>query len=278
MSWISATRDSTGSGCTSTGSVTGSRERGGDYCGRRRVQYYLLNRNEWQHADAWPPEDAVETRLFLASRAGARSCRGDGCLQAAPPLEQGSDGFDYDPLDPVPTCGGVMWSPGTPPAIPVGAADQAAVQQRDDVLVFTSAPFERAVEIAGPVCAELYVRSSARDTDFTAKLTVVLPDGRALWLTEGILRLRYWRGLDDPQLVEPGTVVRIRVDLKATAFWVEQGVRLRLEVSSSNFPRFERNLNTGGRNFDEYVPVVAHNEVLHGAGSPSCLRMWWRTG
>jgi hypothetical protein len=251
---------------------------GGDYTGRRYIQYYLLNRNEWRHEDSWPPPGAVETRLYLSSDRGANSSRGDGRLQASPPATDGSDGFDYDPLDPVPTSGGVMWSPGTPPAIPVGAVDQAAVQQRDDVLVFTSAPFDEAVEIAGPVSVALYVRSSARDTDFTAKLTVVLPDGRALWLTEGILRLRYWKGLDEPRLVEPGTIVPILVDLKATAYWLKPGSRLRLEVSSSNFPRFERNLNTGGNNFDESVAVIARNEVLHGAGRPSCLRVWLRPG
>jgi putative CocE/NonD family hydrolase len=249
---------------------------GSDFAGLPYLQYYLLNRNEWRTADRWPPGDACETTLFLSSRRGANSLAGDGSLRTAPPVEPGCDRFDYDPLDPVPTAGGVMWSPGTPPAIPVGPTDQTAVQRRRDVLVYTSEPFDVAADLVGPVVADLYVRSSAADTDFTAKLTYVTPDGRALWLTEGILRMRYWAGLEAARCVAPGTVVPIRVDMKATAFAIEPGARLRLEVSSSNFPRFERNLNTGGNNYDECVPVVAHNEVLHSASQPSAVRLWLR--
>jgi putative CocE/NonD family hydrolase len=249
---------------------------GSDFPGLPYLQYYLLNRNEWRTTDRWPPGDARETTLFLSSRQGANSLAGDGCLRTAPAEEPGCDRFDYDPLDPVPTAGGVMWSPGVPPTIPLGPTDQAAVQRRRDVLVYTSEPFDVATELVGPVVAELYVRSSAADTDFTAKLTCVTADGRALWLTEGILRLRYWAGLDAARFVAPGTVVPIRIDMKATAFAIEPGGRLRLEVTSSNFPRFERNLNTGGNNFDESVPVVAHNEVLHSASQPSVVRLWLR--
>lgn len=249
---------------------------GGDFKGRSLVQYYLLNRNEWRMADAWPPSDARETALFLASGRGANSLEGDGRLCMTPPAAPGCDRFVYDPLDPVPTSGGVMWSPGTPPVIPVGPMDQTAVQRRRDVLVYTSEPFTRAMDLVGPIVAELYVRSSAADTDFTAKLTYVMPDGRALWLTEGILRLRYWAGLDTARFVEPGNVVPIRIDMKATAFGIEPGACLRLEVSSSNFPRFERNLNTGGDNYDERTPVVANNEVLHSAAEPSAVRLWLR--
>jgi hypothetical protein len=252
-------------------------ESGGcDFPGLPYLQYYLLNRNEWRATDRWPPDDACETALFLSSRHGANSLAGDGCLCKTPPAEPGCDRFDYDPLDPVPTAGGVMWSPGTPPAIPLGPTDQTAVQRRRDVLVYTSAPFEVATDVVGPVVADLYVRSSAADTDFTAKLTCVTPDGRALWLTEGILRLRYWAGLEAARFVAPGTVVSIRIDMKATAFAIDPGARLRLEVASSNFPRFERNLNTGGNNFDESVPVIAHNEVLHSVSQPSVVRLWLR--
>lgn len=250
---------------------------GGDFQGEPRVRYFLLNGNEWRTADAWPPADTRETRLFLSSRNGANSLAGDGRLTPAAPERPGCDGFDYDPLNPVPTAGGVMWSPGTPPAIPMGPTDQTEVQRRRDVLVYTSDPFVHGMELVGPVSVDLHVRSSAPDTDFTAKLTYVTPQGRALWLTEGILRLRYWAGIDAARLVTPATVVPLRIDLKATAFAIEPGSRLRLEVSSSNFPRFERNLNTGGNNFDESVPVVAHNEVLHSAAQPSALRLWLRT-
>lgn len=161
------------------------------------------------------------------------------------PDEPGCDGFHYDSRDPVATSGGVMGSPGEPPAIPVG-----------------------------PVLADLQVRSSAADIDFTAELTYMTPDGRALWMTEGILRLRCRAGLDAAGLATPGTVVPIRIDMKATVFRIERGPRLRLEVPSGDSCRFERNLDTGGRNYDECTPVVACSEVPHSVTHPSRLRLW----
>lgn len=241
-----------------------------------RVRYYLLGANRWRETGSWPPPGAQRRAWHLSSQAGANGLEGDGRLDEDAPGRDGSDLFVHDPMDPVPTLGGVMGSPGDPPVIPVGAVDQRPVQRRRDVLVYTSAPFAAAVELAGPIEAELWVRSSAPDTDFCAKLSVVQADGRALWASEGILRLRWHAGLDAERFVEPGTVVPIRIDLKATAWALEPGMRLRLEVASSNFPRFERNLGTGGRNHDEARCVTAHNEVLHGPGRPSALWLWLR--
>ena len=249
---------------------------GGDYPDQPYIRYFLLNRNEWRESPSWPPPGARPVDWHLSSRQGARSLHGDGRLDTTPPAEAASDSFLYDPLDPVPTAGGVMWSPGTPPAVPVGPVDQRAVQERQDVLVYTSPPFSLAQEIVGSITADLWVSSSAPDTDFTAKLSVVLPDGRALWLSEGILRLRYWAGLDKARPVPRNTVTPIQIDLKATAFEIMPGSCLRLEVSSSNFPRFERNLNTGGNNFDEWTPAIAVNTVSHGPQHLSRLRLWMR--
>ncbi|MBE0547012.1 MAG: CocE/NonD family hydrolase [Rubrivivax sp.] len=249
---------------------------GDDYPDQPYIRYFLLNRNAWREAPSWPPPGAVPTAWYLSSRHGAQSLHGDGRLHTTPAGDAGSDSFVYDPLNPVPTAGGVMWSPGTPPAVPIGPVDQRAAQVRQDVLVYTSPPFARAQEVVGPISAALWVRSSAPDTDFTAKLSVVLPDGRALWLSEGILRLRYWAGLDQARPVPPGSVTPIRIDLKAIAFEIQPGSCVRLEVSSSNFPRFERNLNTGGNNFDECTPVTAVNTVMHGPLQPSCLSLCLR--
>jgi putative CocE/NonD family hydrolase len=246
-----------------------------DFPQRPRYQYFLLNGNRWRSANQWPPEDAEALRFYLDSDGRANSLSGDGRLYTTSARECGADSFQYDPMNPVPTRGG-PWAPGEPPVEIYAASDQSEVQAREDVLVYTSAPFGENRELAGPLVAELYVRSSAPDTDFTAKLTYVTPEGKPLWLTDGILRLRYWAGLDAPRFVEPGTIARLRIDLRSTAFWFEAGSRLRLEVSSSNFPRFERNLNTGGNNFDECKPVVATNEILHGPAYPSHVQVWFR--
>lgn len=241
------------------------------------ITYYSLLDDRWKTSLHWPPEGTKEQRLFLASSTNATGMSGGGVLIDSPQRDSGSDTFQYDPMNPVPTIGGVMWSPGTPPAIPIGPTDQTAVQRRDDVLVYTSREIAETQEFAGPVTAELYVRSSARDTDFTTKLTVVCPDGKAIWITEGILRLRYWDGLEKAALVPPGETVKLTIDMKSTAFVLVAGMKLRLEVSSSNFPRFERNLNTGGNNFDETDGVIAVNEVLHGSAFPSCVILSMRT-
>jgi putative CocE/NonD family hydrolase len=257
--------------------LCGPRERvAGDFTAWPPVRYYLLGARRWREAGQWPPQTMRRTAWYLSSGRGANGLQGDGKLGAEVPQQDRADPFAYNPLDPVPTLGGVMWSPGDPPAVPAGAVDQRPVQRRRDVLVYTSAPFDVAQELAGPVEVELWVRSSARDTDFTAKLSIVQPDGRALWATEGILRLRWWQGLHAQCFVEPGAVVPIRIDMKATAWAIQPSARLRVEVSSSNFPRFERNLNTGGRNHDECHGIVARNEVLHGPQRPSALWLWMR--
>lgn len=241
------------------------------------LTYYSILGDCWNTATEWPPRDAVEAAWYLSSTSGANGLTGDGVLAQFVPAQERADHFTYDPDDPVPTSGGVMWSPGNPPVIPIGPTDQTAVQLRTDVLVYTTSTFDAMQEIAGPIAVDLYVSSSAADTDFTAKLTVVRPDGKALWLSEGILRLRYWDGLAKTNFVPPGQVRKIAIDLKAIAVTLTPGMRLRLEVSSSNFPRFERNLNTGGNNYDECEGVCARNTVRHGPSYPSCLRLWMRT-
>jgi putative CocE/NonD family hydrolase len=154
---------------------------------------------------------------------------------------------------------------------PAGAMDQSEVELRNDVLVYSSAPLKEGVEVTGPLEAILYVSSDAGDTDFTVKLVDVLPDGTAYNVQEGILRARFREGFDRAVLMEEWEVYRLRIDLHATGMWFSAGHRIRVEVSSSNFPRFDRNLNTGGNNYDESEWVVAHSTVHHTAAHPSHL-------
>ena len=173
----------------------------------------------------------------------------------------------------MPTVGGASFLPGLFIAANAGPRDQRAIETRADVLCYTSAILEHDLEVTGPLNLVLYVRSSAPDTDFTGKLVDVYPDGRALLVTDGILRLRYREGFSTAKLMSPDEVQRIEIDLVATATVFRAGHRLRLEVSSSNFPRFDRNTNTGGVIAAESAAdfVVATNAVLHDATHPSHL-------
>jgi hypothetical protein len=221
-----------------------------------RVQYYLMGRNEWRSATDWPLPDTRFTPYYLHSAGKANSRFGDGLLSVERPGEQPPDRFVYDPGAPVPSLG--YNTPG-------GKVDhdQRGIEARHDVLVYSTPPLATGVEVTGPIEAVLYVSSSAKDTDFTAKLVDVYPDGRAFNLREGVARARYRAGFDREVFMQPDGIYEIRIGLQATGNWFGPGHRIRLEVSSSNFPRFERNLNTGGRNVDETEWVTAENSVHH---------------
>lgn len=230
-----------------------------------KVQYFLMGKNEWRSADAMPIPGTRFTKLYLTSSGRANSLDGDGRLQWQPPQRASADSFVYDPANPVPTLGGPVDTDDRGQ----GFFDQRPVEKRPDVLVYTSAPLTSGIEVTGPLQATLYVSSTAKDTDFTVKLVDVFPDGRALNVKDGIIRARYHKGFDRSTPLERGQVYELRVDLQATATFFPAGHRLRIEVSSSNFPRFDRNLNTGGKNYDETQGVTARNTVLHSARHPS---------
>jgi putative CocE/NonD family hydrolase len=229
-----------------------------------RVQYYLMGANEWRSAPGWPLPGTEYTKYYLHSGGDANSRHGDGRLDPTPPKTESADHYTYDPGSPVPTVGGPICCISADAAA-AGSYDQSEVEMRGDVLVYTSAPLAEGLEVTGPIESVLYVSSSARDTDFTAKLVDVYPDGRAFNVQEGILRARYREGYEKSVLMEPGGVYEVRISLHATANYFGPGHRIRFEVSSSNFPRFERNLNTGGSNYDETDWVVAQNIVHHTA-------------
>jgi putative CocE/NonD family hydrolase len=237
-----------------------------------RLQLYVIGRNEWIGAAEWPLAGTVFTDFYLHSGGTANSRRGDGALSRTPPGNEPPDRFTYDPSDPVPSQGGSLCCTGNPADQP-GSFDQSDIEEREDVLVYTSEPLEEPLQVVGPLSAILYVSSSARDTDFTVKLLDVYPDGRAFNVQEAILRARYRDGFDTRVWMEPDGIYELSLDLHATGYEFQPGHRIRVDVSSSNFPRFDRNLNTGGNNYDETEGVVAHNTVHHSRQYPSQIRL-----
>jgi putative CocE/NonD family hydrolase len=234
-----------------------------------KVQYYLMGKNEWRSSDVWPLANTDYRKFYLHSGGKANSRYGDGSISLQVPEVEPPDGFVYDPATPVPSLGGQACCTGTDKG--AGSYDQSSNEMRHDVLVFTSDVLDEGLNVTGPLEVVLYVGSSAKDTDFTAKLIDVYPDGRALNVQEGALRMRYREGYSKNVWMKPDEVVEARLDLHATANYFGPGHRIRLEVSSSNFPRWDRNLNTGGNNFDETQWVIAENSLHHSAQYPSHL-------
>jgi len=233
-----------------------------------RVQYYLMGANEWRSDDYWPPAGTTNEKIYLHSGGRANSRFGDGGLSwAAPEGDQPADRFTYDPGTPVPTRGGNTCCTGIPEGS--GGYDQSTNEMRADILVYTSEPLEEGIEVTGDLGAVLYVGSDAKDTDFTIKLVDVYPDGRAFNIQEAARRMRYRDNLSVPVWMEEGEVYEIELDMHASSNYFAEGHRIRIEVSSSNFPRFDRNLNTGGNNYDETEWVVANQIVHHSSEYPS---------
>jgi putative CocE/NonD family hydrolase len=227
------------------------------------VQYYVLNSSQWRTADAWPPAGGHPMRLFLSSGGHANGLSGDGrLLEKQPPAGGAADEFVDDPMHPVPSLGGSCCSDQV-------AREQSGIEARQDVLVYSSEPFARTTRIVGDVTVHLFVSSSAPDTDFMVKLVDVDAAGNAYNLTDTAIRMRYRNGYEMPALMQPGRTYPVTLSGMVTATDLLPGHRLRIEVASSNFPNYERNLNTGGTNFEETVARVAKNRVLHVPGSAS---------
>lgn len=230
------------------------------------VRIFVMGINKWRDEREWPLSRARPVAYYLGNTARANSAGGDGILSREPG-RTASDTFVYDPRLPVPTQGGAVCC--DPKVFPYGPMDQRTVERREDVLVYTSAPLKQDLEVTGPVEVTLHVSTTVPDTDFTAKLVDVHPDGHARNLCDGILRLRYREGLDKLRLAKPGQTYAIRIQAGVTSNVFRSGHRIRLEVSSSNFPRFDRNLNTGRANADEREIRVAKQTVLHGGAFAS---------
>jgi putative CocE/NonD family hydrolase len=227
-----------------------------------KVRYFTMGMNKWQSSDTWPPRGAEPMTLYLASGGNASTLNGDGALTSASPAADAPDHFTYDPMNPVPSYGGNVCCTGT--AVTGGAFDQRKMEARPDILVYTSEPLQQGIEASGPIEVTLYVSSDAKDTDVTVKLIDVLPDGTAYNLDETIQRLRYREGYAKPPVwMEKDKVYKVTLQPMTTSNYFDAGHRIRIEVSSSNFPRFDRNLNTGGNNYDESKGVIAHNSIHH---------------
>ncbi|HKN76262.1 MAG TPA: CocE/NonD family hydrolase [Candidatus Acidoferrum sp.] len=233
------------------------------------VKIFVMGKNEWRDEDDWPLARAKSTRYYLHSTGGANGLAGSGTLSTAAPGEEKPEQYVYDPSDATPTIGGPLCCGALPTGI--GPEDQRPAEGRADVLVFMTPAFEKDFEVTGPVKLDLYVSSSAVDTDFTGMLVDVWPNGFAQNLTSGILRMRYRNSQEKPELANPGETYHITVDLWATSNVFLAGHKLRLEVSSSNFPRFDRNLNTGEIQARGTRMIKATNLIYHDKAHPSAL-------
>jgi uncharacterized protein len=236
-----------------------------------KVRYFTMGLNKWQTADSWPPRGAQAMTFYLGSGGNANTLNGDGVLTTTPPSKDAPDSFVYDPMKPVPSLGGNVCCQGN--ALSGGAMNQLKIEERPDVLVYTSEPLKAGIEVSGSIDFTVYVSSDRKDTDISIKVLDVYPDGRAYNLDETIQRLRYRDGYDRQVFMEPGGTYKVTLQPMTTSNYFDAGHRIRIEVSSSNFPRFDRNLNTGGKNYDETAGLVARNVVHHSPLYPSSLTL-----
>jgi len=233
------------------------------YSGWPTVSYYVMGDvddanapgNEWRYADDWPiPADDVSWYF-----------QSDGLLTTEPAGMADPLMYTYDPMNPAPTVGGKnLYSPA-------GPYDQSSVENRSDVLVFTSDVLEKPFEATGPLKARLFVSSDCPDTDFTVKLTDVYPDGRSMFITDGILRMRNRNGQDHWEFIEPGSIYEVEVDLWSTSYIWNTGHRIRVQVSSSNYPRFLNNPNTVDGIGKNTTYTIAQNTLYIDMTHPSCI-------
>jgi putative CocE/NonD family hydrolase len=230
------------------------------------IYLYVMGANVWRNECEWPLQRTKFVDYYLQSARGANTRLGDGMLTTTTPKE-GKDAFVYDPNDPVPTLGGnVAMQPAR-----VGPYDQRAIQLRQDVLVYTTPPLEEDIEVTGPVMLKLFASTDRRDTDFTGKLVDVHPNGYAQIVLEGILRGRYWKSFKEENLLTPNQVYELDVDLWSTSNLFRKGHRIQLEVSSSNFPKYDRNPNTGQKFGEDAQLMIANQTVYHGGARASRL-------
>ncbi|MBI3330094.1 MAG: CocE/NonD family hydrolase [Nitrospinae bacterium] len=227
------------------------------------IKLFVMGDNAWRDEQEWPLARTRYTSYYLHSRGAANTLHGDGLLSTEAPAQDQPDSYVYDPRDPVPTRGGNTL------VIPMGVYDQRSVEERRDVLCYTSAPLTQALEITGPITVTLYAASSAPDTDFTAKLVDVRPDGYAQNLADGIVRARYREARDRPSPITPGTIYLYTIDLWSTSFVFQPGHRIRVDIASANFPRFDRNHNTGRAFFADAELQAATQTIYHDAAHPS---------
>ncbi len=234
-----------------------------------RVKVFVMGANRWRESDEWPIPGTKYTPHYFHSNGNANSLLGDGTLNKTKPGDEPSDHYTYDPNHPVMTIGGSTCCAETSLPVSMGPRDQRPNEYRPDVLVYSSDVLESNVEVTGPVKLILYASSSAKDTDFSAKLVDVSPDGYAMNVAQGIQRARYRDSWEKPALMTPGDVYKFEIDLWSTSNCFLKGHRIRVEVTSSNFPQFDRNPNTGNDFGQDAEIVKADQTILHDKDNPS---------
>ena len=235
------------------------------------VRIFVMGNNVWRSEQEWPLTRTEYTDYYLHSGGKANTSSGDGSLTPNSPDDEAPDVFVYDPRDPVPTHGGALCC--GPTFVPGGAYDQQKIEDRNDVLCYTTPPLTSDVEVTGPLSVTLFASTTGADTDFTAKLVDVDPCGSARGIVDGIIRARYRQGTDVPRPITPGAVEEYTIDLVATSNVFKEGHSIRLEISSSNFPRFDRNFNTAENPWEAAASVPALQTIYHDDRYPSRIRL-----
>jgi putative CocE/NonD family hydrolase len=241
-----------------------------EFAGDSPVRIFVMGDNAWRDEKEFPPARTQYTKYYFHAGPAERgeNATGAGALSTKAPGKENPDRYEYDPQSPTPTIGGrLCCGAGLPP----GPFDQRQNETRKDVLVFSTPPLERDVEVTGYITAEVYAASSATDTDFTAMIVDVDPSGYARFLTDGIVRARYRDSTERAEPIEPGKVYKYTIDLWATSNAFKAGHRIRVYISSSNFPRFNRNLNTGESTLGATKAVKASQTIYHDAERPSAI-------
>jgi hypothetical protein len=234
------------------------------------IRYFVMGKNIWRNADDWPPPEMKWQRFFLHSRGHANSAAGDGLLSQNEPGPEPFDTYIYNPYFPVPTtgCRGHLQLVKFAPS----PQEQSLVERRQDVLCYTTPELKEDVEVTGPLKLHLFAATSARDTDFTAKLVDVYPDGSAYnVVSDGIIRARYRKSLFTPELVTPGEVNEYIINLEAVSQLFRKGHKIRVDVASSSFPEYDRNMNTGNSVGEDLKGVLAAQSIHHETNYPSYI-------
>lgn len=239
-----------------------------DFSNEPDVSVFMMGENKWRDFESWPPENVDYQKWYFSSEEGANTLHGDGTLTDGKAGKKGIDSFVFDPMDPVPTYGGANFHFFLHT---IGIKDQSEIEEREDVLVYTSDILSEDLEIAGPLKVVLNASTKGKDTDFTAKLVEVRKDGYARIIQEGIIRASYRNSQTERQLLKPGSIYELEIDMGATAIRVPAGSRLRVEISSSNFPKYDRNPNTGEDAFRAEKLVAVKQNIYHGKKHPSYL-------
>jgi len=232
------------------------------------VTYFVMGLNQWRYADTWPLPQTQWQRFFLHSKGHANTAGGDGLLNRNEPGTEPTDAFVYDPHSPVPTVGGRNTRQAGELS---GPLDQSHIEQRGDILCYTTPELKEDTEVTGPLELHLFAATSARDTDFTARLVDVYPDGRAYNMADGIVRARYRKSVLEPELVTPGEVNEYVINMGNSSQLFRKGHRIRLDISSSNFPLFDRNMNTGNPVGEDAQGIPAMQSIYHQSECPSYI-------